>query len=360
MLFPYADNNPTSRTPVVNNLLIVSNIAVYLLVNFRPDAVQVILAHAIDPSRIQFADLFTYMFLHSGFLHLAGNVLFLHIYGDNVEDKLGHALYAFFYLVAGLVAAAFHLATDTMPCVGASGAIAGVMGAYVVLFPAAKVKFIFILFPPIYKKFELYSWFALGGWFAGQLLSHLGGEEAGVAFTAHIGGFITGAIAMGALILVNFVEPELSDPGRRKTPGRANFHPPPVQDEDLDEMFQAAKEDGLPCPSCLKAMPFTDLDGRKLEQCFECGGLWVSKEEAEHLLRRPQMPYSLLKPPARDPKAMRRPHGQRYCSHCEVPLRSVDMEGVKIEGCDHCRGMWFERGDLASLRERLGLDGQAS
>lgn len=357
MLIPYGDNNPLTRTPWVNYSLIVVNIALYLLINFRQDAVDVLLSHAIHPDSIALPAFLTYQFLHGGFLHIAGNMLFLHIYGDNVEDKLGHLGYLVFYLISGLVAALFHVATDTAPCIGASGSIAGVMGAYVVLFPASKVRFLFILFPPIYKRFELYSWFALGGWFAGQLLSHDSGEEAGVAIAAHIGGFIAGGMIAGLLSLANIVTPETVSPDKKKRLGSTKtFQPPPTQEVDLAARFEAERQNGVPCPACIKAMPHTQIDGLKLEHCFECGGMWLEQKEIVHLLQRPQVPYSLLKPPARSPGSVLVPHGERQCSHCLSPLRSVNMEGVKLEGCDRCNGMWLESGDLLMLRERLGKE----
>jgi len=140
----------------------------------------------------------TAMFMHGGWLHIAGNMLFLWIFGDNVEDAMGHARYAIFYLVAGIAAAFAHGITDiesTQPAVGASGAIAGVMGGYIVLFPRAVVEVIFgfILIPIPIPAFIM-----IGFWFVLQLFygaASLGIDTAagGIAYWAHIGGFVAGA-----------------------------------------------------------------------------------------------------------------------------------------------------------------------
>lgn len=360
MFFPYGDNNPTSRVPVVNTLLIIINVLVYLTINFRPDAIDVLMAHAYHPNNSNFVDMLTSMFLHGGFFHILGNMLFLHIYGDNVEDRLGHAGYLVFYIAAGVVAALFHGATDTMPCIGASGAIAGVMGAYVVLFPAAKIKFLFVwLLPPLYKKFELYSWLALGMWFGGQLMSHTSGEQAGIAFAAHIGGFIAGGVISGLLVLGKVVKMETEDPRRARAKELAEqresrYAPPEAVTVDLEQQFLEEKQRGLPCPSCVRAMSFTKFEGWQIDQCFDCGGMWLNKGSLERLLRRGQLPYSLLHPAARKPECVLLEQGERKCGHCETPLEVVNLEGVQVEGCSVCRGLWLEKGELGELQDRLG------
>jgi membrane associated rhomboid family serine protease len=137
---------------------------------------------------------FVSMFLHGGLLHLAGNMLFLWVFGNNVEDRLGRFRYLLFYLVGGLAAAALQLAVgpnSVLPTLGASGAIAAVLGAYLVMFPGARVKTLVFVFPV-----DLSAGFLLGWWFLLQLLHGVGGlgtqVNGGVAYWAHIGGFLFG------------------------------------------------------------------------------------------------------------------------------------------------------------------------
>jgi membrane associated rhomboid family serine protease len=147
--------------------------------------------------------LITYQFLHGGFWHLAGNMLFLYIFGDNVEDAMGHRKFLAFYLLCGVIGALAHLAMyqhSKMPLVGASGAISGVMAAYLMLYPKGKIFGLLFGFIPM----NLPVWAALGGWAMIQLLNGLGSSanEGQVAFFAHIGGFAAG------LVLVRFFKRE--------------------------------------------------------------------------------------------------------------------------------------------------------
>jgi membrane associated rhomboid family serine protease len=155
------------------------------------------------------ATIFSAMFMHGGWLHLLGNMLFLWIFGDNVEDAMGHVLYAVFYLLAGAIAAFSHMLIDVdslTPAVGASGAIAGVMGAYIVLFPRATVQVLvpfFFFIPLLLPAVAL-----IGIWFVMQLFSgfsSLGvdavGSEGGVAYFAHIGGFVAGLLLVNILAI---------------------------------------------------------------------------------------------------------------------------------------------------------------
>jgi membrane associated rhomboid family serine protease len=151
---------------------------------------------------------FTSMFMHGNFAHLGGNMLFLYIFGDNVEDSVGHLRYVLFYLLSGIGAAAAQVLIDPssqVPMVGASGAIAGVLGAYMVLHPRAPIT---VLNPPPLAFFigffiEVPAWLVIGAWFVIQLLSgvgSLGGTEGGgVAFFAHVGGFLTGLLLVRPL-----------------------------------------------------------------------------------------------------------------------------------------------------------------
>ena len=141
--------------------------------------------------------IFTSMFLHGGWMHLIGNMVYLWIFGDNIEHSLGHVRYLVFYLICGIAAAfaqSISAPTSEVPMVGASGAISGILGAYLVLHPRANIKvFVFMI---IITTINLPAYIVLGGWFVMQLLSsaQVNAGEAGVAFLAHIGGFVAGAV----------------------------------------------------------------------------------------------------------------------------------------------------------------------
>ncbi len=163
---------------------------------------QFIAEYALIPSRFHLLDLFTSMFLHGGWMHLIGNMWFLWIYGDNVEDVLGHAKYLGFYLACGLAAGLVHLlvnAGSRLPTIGASGAIAGVMGAYLIKFPHSKILTLVPIFFFI-TTFELPATWILVYWFVLQLFSGFGEigyshlSQGGTAWFAHIGGFLTGIV----------------------------------------------------------------------------------------------------------------------------------------------------------------------
>ena len=207
-MIPLKDINPTRTTPFVNIALILANVAVFLYQLTLPPRVEehFVMANATIPAHIvqflgghvgfqtAFEPLVTSMFLHAGLMHLLGNMLFLWIFGDNVEGYFGHLGYLVFYFVcgigSGLVHVLFNLGSP-YPAIGASGAISGVMGAYILLFPTHRIlTFFFIFVVPIP------AFFILGYWFALQFLEGIGqlGTEArgGVAFWAHIGGFLIG------------------------------------------------------------------------------------------------------------------------------------------------------------------------
>ncbi|GAA3869847.1 rhomboid family intramembrane serine protease [Celeribacter arenosi] len=182
------------------------NIAVFLamLPAYADDAklIQVFSDYALVPARISAGEgYFTFVtstFMHGGFMHIAGNMLFLWIFGDNLEDEMGHIPYLGFYLICGFAAgfaqyiAAPHI---SVPMVGASGAIAGVMGGYLLLFPKARVDVLFI-FIVIFKVIPFPAWLMLGIWFGLQVFGGLGAssEGGGVAYLAHAGGFIAGVL----------------------------------------------------------------------------------------------------------------------------------------------------------------------
>lgn len=210
-MIPLKDDNPTRTFPFINDALIAANILVFLYqVTLPPHAAKAfLLANATVPMRIPaalagyvgfkiaFYPLFTSMFLHGGLLHLLGNMLFLYVFGDNVEDTFGHIPYLVFYLFCGVASGLIHVLFNihsSLPAIGASGAISGVMGAYAVLFPRARVLMLFFIF-----ILPVPAVLVLGYWFVLQFLSGIGefGAPAGmggVAWWAHIGGFSVGLL----------------------------------------------------------------------------------------------------------------------------------------------------------------------
>ncbi len=222
MIIPVGDKNPLHSTPFVTWALIAANVAVsfYYMIYRQDRAVPIIDAYALKPDHWQdLRTVFTSMFLHGDLLHLLGNMLFLYIVGDNVEDRVGHVGYLVFYLLAGAAAAAAHVyytlnfarGSGGIPTVGASGAISGMMGAYLVFFPSGKIKFILWLVIFI-RDFTLPAWGAIGFWILGQfLMAHqqyngiAKGEAQMVAVFAHIGGFLFGFAV--ALLLRMFGKP---------------------------------------------------------------------------------------------------------------------------------------------------------
>jgi membrane associated rhomboid family serine protease len=202
---PLKDNNPTVRTPFFTYTFILASVAVYLYQLSLSDAgYRFIQIYGAIPNEIvhfrNLTSLLTSMFLHAGLLHLLGNMLYLYIFGDNIEDLLGHFRFLVFYLLCGIAAAISHIIFNPfspIPMVGASGAISGVLGAYLVSFPRARVLVAVPIFIYIFKTFWIPSVIVLGIWFLLQLLFGLlsiGAAGGGVAWFAHIGGFIFGII----------------------------------------------------------------------------------------------------------------------------------------------------------------------
>lgn len=202
-MFPIRDHNPSECTPYVTYALIFLNVAMFLLTApWAGGMVGLWERLALYPVAVVHGELlwglFTHMFLHAGLLHIGGNMLFLYIFGDNLEDQMGHAGFLVFYLGCGLAAAAAEILAEPflgVPMVGASGAIAGVMGGYLLMFPRAKVDVIAIIIILI-KMFTIPAWVMLMVWFAVQLFSGyaMWGGDAGVAYWAHAGGFIAGIV----------------------------------------------------------------------------------------------------------------------------------------------------------------------
>jgi membrane associated rhomboid family serine protease len=212
---PLYDDNPTVRAPIITYLLIGLCVGAFLwqlghnerLVLYAYGMIPAELFGLWRPPRLYqvvppWAKVLTSMFLHGGWFHLIGNMLYLWIFGNNVEDALGRGRYLFLYLCCGIVAAlaqAFVSPSSRIPMVGASGAIAGVLGAYLLLHPGANVRcFVWIVI--FFRIVNIPAWTMLGLWFAMQLLSGLSVASGtpGVAFWAHVGGFVTGlALVIG-------------------------------------------------------------------------------------------------------------------------------------------------------------------
>lgn len=234
-MFPYRDDNPTLKTPFVTLLLIGINVAVWILVQgmgaepllsrsvcelglIPGEFLGLLPAGATVPmgphtvcvlgdEQTWFTPL-TSMFLHGGWFHLIGNIWFLWVFGNNVEDSMGHVRSLFFYVLCGLVAAAaqtFMSPSSAIPMVGASGAISGVMGAYIVLYPRVRIHMLVILVIFV-TRIVVPAYLMLAYWFLLQLLGGglTSGSEGGVAFWAHAGGFVA-----GALLIHIFRDPEL-------------------------------------------------------------------------------------------------------------------------------------------------------
>jgi membrane associated rhomboid family serine protease len=217
MIFPLRDENPTERAPFVNYGLIALNIAAFLYTwpSIAGGQWWILPGYGLVPTRIvadpggEAFTVFSSMFMHGGWRHLAWNMLYLHIFGDNLEDMLGHAKYLAFYLLCGVGAALAQILIDTqspVPMVGASGAIAGVVGGYLVLFPRAPIVMLnltplifFIGLLPVVP-----AWAVAGEFFVGNALSALvsTGDDGtgGVAVFAHLGGFIAGFFATRPLL----------------------------------------------------------------------------------------------------------------------------------------------------------------
>jgi membrane associated rhomboid family serine protease len=201
-MFPIGDDDSGQRTtPIVTNTLIVLNVLFFLVELNGGNAF--VEQWAFVPRRFladpagELPTLFTSMFMHAGWLHLFGNMLYLWIFGDNVEDRFGHGKFAIFYLLCGLAATFAQLAFSTasrVPNLGASGAIAGVLGAYILLFPQGRIRVL-----QGGRVVQMPALMVLGFWIVLQLFSGVGsvanaGDTGGVAYMAHIGGFIAGCV----------------------------------------------------------------------------------------------------------------------------------------------------------------------
>jgi membrane associated rhomboid family serine protease len=204
-MFPIRDHNPSGQTPYVTFTLIAINVLVFLwyFTSLSEwDTQRLFLAWGLVPARLMSGEgletVVTSMFLHAGWMHLGGNMLFLWIFGDNLEEEMGHLGFLIFYLACGAAAGLAQALPDPgalTPMVGASGAIAGVMGGYLLLFPKARVDvlFIFIIF---FRIVAIPAWIVLGIWLALQIFSGVATptDAGGVAYWAHVGGFVAGLV----------------------------------------------------------------------------------------------------------------------------------------------------------------------
>ncbi|MFZ5562636.1 MAG: rhomboid family intramembrane serine protease [Thermodesulfobacteriota bacterium] len=253
-MLPLRDLNPSRTVPVVNNAIIGICVVAFLIELGQDDFEKFLYIYGLVPARYSVPEMaayfsfgqqvfsfFSFMFLHGGFWHILSNMWVLYIFGDNIEDRLGHARYAAFYLLCGLASGLAHMIPNmqsTVPVVGASGAIAGVMGAYFILYPRARVlTLVPLLFIPLF--FEIPAFFFLGLWFVMQLLNAAGsgGMGGGVAWWAHVGGFVAG-IALLKMFKVMPAEALAGRPEnittRRKTPRIQVVHPSgPADDPNL-------------------------------------------------------------------------------------------------------------------------------
>ncbi len=203
-MFPIRDHNPSGRTPYVTRGLILLNVGIFLSYWLTLESdwqINIFFMNwGMVPNNLLqedgFKTLFTHMFLHAGWMHLVGNMLFLWIFGDNMEDSFGHVGFAVFYILAGLTAAALQIAADPsspVPMVGASGAIAGVLGGYLLLFPKARVD-VLVIFLIFFRVFTIPAWVVLGVWIGFQLFQGATDTSDGVAYLAHVGGFVGGFV----------------------------------------------------------------------------------------------------------------------------------------------------------------------
>lgn len=237
-MFPYRDENETQRTPIVTGVIIALNVLAWIFVQGAGSSLALAksvcelglipgeltlslppgtafpmgegIVCATDPGR-QLSHVITSMFLHGSWMHILGNMWFLWIFGNNIEDSMGHGRFIVFYLICGLAAAIGQVLAATnspIPMVGASGAISGVMGAYLLLFPRVKVYAIIPL-GFIFTSVGMPAWVMLGYWFLIQIISgvvSIGGEGGGVAFWAHAGGFIAGLVLIKLFVRPDYVE----------------------------------------------------------------------------------------------------------------------------------------------------------
>lgn len=210
-MLPLSDENPRRRFPLLTVSLIIINVLVFFLQVGTPsglmasiDQFALVPMDLMENPTAHYVTLFSSMFMHGGVGHLAGNMLYLWIFGDNIEDRLGYFKFILFYLLCGVIAAFSHIGVDphsAIPTVGASGAISGILGGYLVLFPGARVKTLIFLGYYI-SIVRIPAVVLLGIWILLQVLNSTTGEAGGVAWLAHIGGFVAGAILIRPFLAI--------------------------------------------------------------------------------------------------------------------------------------------------------------
>lgn len=251
-MIPIRDMNPSKNYPVVNYSLIVINVLVFLMQLVQSDPAKFNFYYGLVPARYTHSDISAYfslgqqifaflsfMFLHGGFLHIIGNMWSLYIFGDNIEDRLGHFRYLIFYILCGIASGIAHIVFNLgskAPVIGASGAISGVMGAYFMLYPRAKIlTLIPIVFIPIF--IEIPAFMFLGLWILFQFVNAAGSGGAGIAWWAHIGGFIFGIIFLKMfenVPSIGLTERAREITARKATPHLQVIHPSgPPDDPDM-------------------------------------------------------------------------------------------------------------------------------
>jgi membrane associated rhomboid family serine protease len=277
-MIPIRDTIPSRHYPVINTVIIVANILFFMVEMSQGEALnRFIYIYGLVPARysmLQLAAHFTFfqqmfslvsfMFLHGSFWHLAGNMWFLYIFGDNVEDRVGHLRYLFFYLLCGISSGVAHLffnLDSTVPTIGASGAIAGVMGAYFILYPKARiVTLIPIIFIPYFV--ELPAAIFLGIWLFIQFISATltNVNAGGIAWWAHIGGFIFGALFLRIFLLIpgQGIPRTLSDATVRKSTPRLHISRPVPRmgESDLFDVIYITPEEAARGARKLISIPF--------------------------------------------------------------------------------------------------------
>lgn len=228
-MFPFRDHNPSNRPPIVTITLILANLAVFFVTLPAQldnlDLYEIYNTYALLPARVMsgegYMTLLTSAFLHAGVMHLVGNMLFLWVFGDNMEEQLGHVGFLLFYLLSAVAAGYAQILSDPtsmIPMIGASGAVAGVMGGYLLFFPKARVDVLIFLVVFI-RIIPIPAWVVLGVWFGLQLLNgaSVSVDEGGVAYWAHAGGFIAGIL---------FSLPVWLSRGGQAFWERVDYHPP--------------------------------------------------------------------------------------------------------------------------------------
>lgn len=209
-MIPIRDHNPSGAIPIITYLLIAANILVFLYMFLLPEVAieNFINMYALIPELVtrgqHLETIITSMFIHGSIGHIAGNMLFLNIFGDNLENRLGKTKYLIFYLICGFFASVAQIVVNplsTIPQIGASGAIAGLMGGYLLLYPTNRIDVLFEL-GPFLRSGTVPAFALLGFWFIAQMFHGVGNlasaqDVGGVAYLAHVGGFISGLIIMG-------------------------------------------------------------------------------------------------------------------------------------------------------------------